>query len=224
MLIFGTFGKGGTEGQGPAPAVLQEVRAYWESLREAGRLPLRSQIDPRGLAAALEQVFLIERIAPGHARFRLAGNLFHDFMGMDVRGMPLSCLFESVARHRLQPGIEDVFDNATSLHVGLEAERGIGRPALSARMLLLPLRVGASEPMMALGVMACIGRAGRAPRRFSISTLRTEVLFETEVVQRIVRKADLPLPHEFRKTNVPVVPREAAKRPALRLVHSRAED
>ena len=32
-------------------------------------------------------MFLIERIAPGHARFRLAGNMFHDLIGMDVRGI-----------------------------------------------------------------------------------------------------------------------------------------
>ena len=217
MLVFGSFGTGGEDGGTPPPGVLQQVRAYWEALRDTGRLPLRSAIDPRGLATALEQVFLIERIAPGHARFRLAGNLFHDLMGMDVRGMPLSALLDTVARQRLQPALEDVFAEATALHLGLEAERGLGRPAISGRMLLLPLRGAGDEPMMALGVQAVTGAVGRAPRRFGISSLRNETIFQAEVLSRISRRGELPT---TRQNEGPVVPVPTGK-PALRLVHSR---
>lgn len=220
MLVFGSFRKGGADGSGPAAGVLQEVRAYWEALRDNGRLPLRSAIDPRGLASALEQVFLIERIAPGHARFRLAGNLFHDLMGMDMRGMPLSTLLDPVARQRLQPALEDVFAEATALHLGLEAERGLGRPAMSGRMLLLPLRGAADEPMMALGVLAVTGAVGRAPRRFGLSSLRNEAIFQAEIVSRITRHADNPTPGHVEG---PVVRLRPGAKPALRLVHSRDE-
>ena len=217
MLVFGSFGTDGEDGSGGAPNALQQVRAYWEALRDNGRLPLRSAIDPRGLATALEQVFLIERIAPGHARFRLAGNLFHDLMGMDVRGMPFSTLLDPVARQRLQPVLEDVFTDATALHLGLEAERGLGRPALSGRMLLLPLRETGDEPMMALGVLAVSRTVGRASRRFGLGSLRNEAIFQTEVVSRISRRAEGPVPEQVEG---PVVPVPAA-RSALRLVHSR---
>ena len=217
MLVFGSFGKGGEDGGGPIPGVLQQIRAYWEALRDNRRLPLRSAIDPRGLATALEQVFLIERIAPGHARFRLAGNLFHDLMGMDVRGMPLSVLLDPVARQRLQPALEDVFAEATALHLGLEAERGLGRPAISGRMLLLPLRGAGDEPMMALGVLAVTGAVGRAPRRFGISSLRNETIFQAEVLSRISRRGEVPTAGQ---NEGPVMPVPAAK-PILRLVHSR---
>jgi hypothetical protein len=220
MLDFGSFGKGGTDHKMPDSRVLQEVRAYWEALREHGRLPPRSAIDPRGLASALEQVFLIERIATGHARFRLAGNLFHNIIGMDVRGMPLTTLLEPVARQRLQSVLEEVFESATVLHLGLEAERSIGRPALRARMMLLPLRAGAAEPLMALGVLAIEGAVGRAPRRFHISTLRSEVVFQSEVVSRILRSSEIQTPGFVEG---PVIPRISKVRPKLRLVHSRDE-
>lgn len=194
-----------------ANTLLAEVRAYWEALRDNGRLPLRAAIDPRGLASALEQVFLIERIAPGHARFRLAGHHLHDLMGMDVRGMPLSVLFEAGARQRVQPVVEEVFENATALHLGLEAERGMGRPAMAAKLMLLPLRAVQDEPAMALGVLVSQGSIGRAPRRFQIASLRVETLFETEVVARISRR------------NLPTdpVPVTSPGKPNLRLVHSR---
>ena len=88
-------------GQSSGGATLQAVRGYWEALRQNGCLPRRDQIDPRGLAVALDKVFLVERIATGQARFRLAGMQLNDLMAMDVRGMPLSALFDPTARGRL---------------------------------------------------------------------------------------------------------------------------
>ncbi len=223
MLVFGSFGRDGTDGTDPDPSILEQVRAYWEALRDNDRLPLRSAIDPRGLSTALEQVFLIERIATGHARFRIAGNLFHDLIGMDVRGMPLSALFEPSSRQRLQPCLQDVFDSAVALHLGLDFERGIGRPQLSAKMLILPLRGATGEPNMALGAVVTKGEVGRAPRRFNIRTLRSEVIFEAQVISRIARRPDQIAPGSVEGPVVPRVPQALKAKPALRLVHSRAE-
>jgi len=156
--------------------MLSEVRAYWEGLRIGGALPRRDQIDPRGIAGALEQVFLVERIAPGLARFRLAGMGIADVLGMDVRGMPLSAVFDPGARDRLGPALEGVFRNAVALDLGLEAERGIGRPTLSARMLLLPLISTRGVSDLALGCLALHGEIGRVPRRFAIASVLREAL------------------------------------------------
>lgn len=223
MLVIGSFGKDRARGDhlGTAePAVLKTVRAYWEGLRVEGGLPARDMIDPRGLASALEQVFLLERIAPGHARFRLAGNLFHDLMGMDVRGMPFSAPFEPAARQRLQPVLDEVFTGSQALHLTLDAERGIGGPALAARVLLLPLQVRPDEPGMALGILAQDGAIGRAPRRFHIATARLEALLRPETREVLVRKGDLTPSYV---ANPPVHPARTPKQePAsLRLVHSR---
>ena len=190
MLIFGPFGKS-PKAEAAGPAALREVRAYWEALRDEGRLPSREQIDPRGLSSALEQVFLIERIAPGHARFRLAGHHLHDLMGMDVRGMPLAVLFEPVARQGLQPLVEEVFAGPHAVHLVLEGERGIGRPAITGHMLLLPLRPTAGESPLALGVLASDGAIGRAPRRFCLGTSRVEPVTSGPIIVEQFRKAEV---------------------------------
>jgi hypothetical protein len=184
------------------------VRAYWEALREAGTLPRRDQIDPRGMSNALEQVFLIEQVAPGHARFRLAGMLMNDLLGMEVRGMPLTSLLEPGARGRLSDGLGSVFSGAAVLELWLEAERGIGRPALEARMLLLPLIGTYGEPNLALGCLCVKGDIGRSPRRFAIAGMVREPL---PVTPRM----------SFAEDGAAFVPAPPRGKPQLRLVSSR---
>ena len=154
---------------------LQEVRAYWEAMRKDGRLPRRDDINPRGMASALDQVFLVEQIAPNHGRLRLAGMAISDLLGMDVRGMPITALLEPVARAKLSEALGGLFRGDHILDLWLEAERGIGRPPLLARMLLLPLIGTHGEPDLALGCFCTKGDIGRAPRRFAISRMLREV-------------------------------------------------
>ena len=71
--------------------------------------------------------------------------------------------------------------------------------------------------MMALGVLAVTGAVGRAPRRFGISSLRKETIFQAEVLSRISRRGEVTTAGQ---NEGPVMPVLAAK-PALRLVHSR---
>eukprot|EP01036_Dinobryon_divergens_P019242 gene19242-26245_t len=80
----------------------------------------------------------------------------HDLIGLDVRGMPLSTLFDPAARTRLAEGLEAVFTAPAILEMWLEADRGLGRPRLEGRMLVLPL--------------------SRAPRRFAMMGLMREAL------------------------------------------------
>ena len=194
---------------------LAQTRAYWEALRRNGNLPRRDEIDPRGLSGALEEVFLIERIAPGLARFRLAGMHLLDLMGMEVRGMPLSALFEPPARNRLSEALEAVFAEPSALELWLEAERGIGKPALSGRMILLPVRGSRGEPSLALGCLQTHGSIGRGPRRFAIAGLVREPLI-------LPQSAPAPAPQpglaDPGASYLPPPPRQV---PHLRLVHSR---
>jgi len=160
----------------PDFAPLQELRGYWDGLRQGARLPERSEIDPRGFAGALQNAFLIERISPGLARFRLCGMHLHDVMGMDATGMPLSVLFEPAARERLGKALQQVFDGPSVLELTLEAVRGAGRPPLSGGLVILPLRDRAGGMTMALGGLATGGEIGDRPRQFAIATLMTEAL------------------------------------------------
>lgn len=190
-------------------AVLQEVRAYWQALRVNAGLPRRDQIDPRGIAGALEHVFLLERIAVGHARFRLAGMLLSDLMGMEVRGMPLTTLFDPQARDRVTAALEPVFTAPSGLELWLEAERGLGRPSLEARMLLLPLTGSMGEPSLALGCIAFAGTIGRAPRRFTVAGMVREPLA-------------VPVQHPaFAESAAAYVLPPPRGKPVLRLVSSR---
>lgn len=162
-------------GAGDFPQV-QVVRAYWEALRRPGCLPRREDINPRGMASALEQVFLVEQVAPNHGRLRLAGMALTDLLGMDVRGMPITALLEPVARARLSEALGGLFRIEYLLDIWLEAERGIGRPPLFARMQLLPLIGSNGEPGLALGCLGMNGKIGRAPRRFTIQRMMREPL------------------------------------------------
>jgi hypothetical protein len=192
-------------------AAIREVRAYWDALRDDQDLPSREQINPRGMAGALHQVFMVERIAPGLARFRLAGMEINDLMGMEVRGMPLSALFDPAARARLADALEKVMTTRKIVELDLEADRGIGRPALRARMVLLPLKGTADEADLVLGCLACDGQIGRAPRRFVIARA-----LESLIEDAAPRRMHLDMPAIATKTAF-------APRPAPKLVAEFAE-
>ena len=116
------------------------VRAYWEALRAGREVPYRSEIDPRGIESALEHTFVLERIAPRIARFRLAGVHLCDLMGMEVRGMPVTAFFAPPARAEIESILGRVFDGPETAELTLAGDVAPGRPQLDARMLLLPMK------------------------------------------------------------------------------------
>ena len=156
---------GGQEG---SERGLAELRGYWEALRMDGSLPARDRIDPRGMAGALDRCFLAERIAPGLARLRLAGSALCDLLGMELRGMPLSALFLPESRMRLAAALEPVFAAPAILDARVEGEGGWGRPALRARMVVLPLTGSEGAVDVALGAICLPNDTGRAPRRLGL--------------------------------------------------------
>ena len=227
---------GSNKGVGAQFAAIREVRAYWDALRDDQDLPRREQFNPRGMAGALHQVFMVERVAPGIARFRLAGIEINDLMGMEVRGMPLSALFDPAERARLADVLEKVMTTRTIVELELEADRGIGRPALRARLVLLPLKGTAGEADLVLGCLACDGQIGRAPRRFVIARALESVIDATAPKQLPLAMpttatrtsfAPRPAPTLVAQMAEPAAPKfvasnPVAERPYLRLV--RAED
>ncbi len=152
--------------------VISEVQAYWDGLRGGRPVPLRAEVDPRGIERALENAFVLERIAPGMARFRLAGMHLNDLMGMEVRGMPLSAFFTPKAREDMARILEAVFSGPEIAEITLTAERGIGKPAIEGKLLILPLKSDLGEVTRALGCLASVGPVGRSPRRFDIVSVK----------------------------------------------------
>lgn len=187
------FGFSGGGSRGPSTVdqgLIAEVRAYWEALREGEMLPRRAMVDPRGIANALEYSFLIERIAPGLARFRISGMAYNDLMGMDIRGMPLSSLFLGEARMRLQLELERMFQGPAILSLSLGSERGLGRPPMSARMMILPMLGQQDDCNLAIGCIEITGEIGRAPRRFTIEETKIE---QVSTGPRVAALAELAL-------------------------------
>lgn len=168
--------RGAQRARGPF-AVLDDVQRYWNALRGDRLVPLRSEIDPRGIHGALDSAFIVERIATGIARFRLAGSFLVDLMGSEVRGMPLSVLFSADARDELAEAVEAVFSGPETLRLQVAGERGLARPTLRGEMILLPLKSDLGDVSRALGCLVTEGGIGRAPRRLSLRAMeRTDIL------------------------------------------------
>lgn len=157
-------------------AALRQVEAYWEGLRNGRFLPERGDVDPRGMQSVLEYAFVLERIAPGVARFRLAGMHLNELMGMEVRGMPLTAMFTPASRKSLSEALESVFETPQVTTITLKGERTIGRGPLEAQMLLCPLKSDLGDVNRVLGCLQSQGPTGRQPRRFNIEKVSSRPL------------------------------------------------
>jgi hypothetical protein len=150
--------------------IIGELRGYWEGLRQTRAIPSRGDVDPRGIRRALDYAFILERIAPGAARFRLAGRHLIDLMGMEVRGMPICSFLNTSSRGRLSDVLESVFRGPQIAELCLDSPATYGRPAMTGRMLILPLRSDLGDVTRALGCLICEGEIGEGPRRFDLAS------------------------------------------------------
>ncbi|WP_133488434.1 PAS domain-containing protein [Aliiroseovarius marinus] len=157
------------------PAIAQ-VEAYWHALRNGRLCPTRQEVDPRGMAGALHEAFILEKIAPGLARIRLAGQHLNDIMDMETRGMPISVLFEADARKELHRALEALFDMPAQVTLSLTTQPGAFRKPVEAQMVMLPLRDEDGEITRVLGALQVDGDLKRGPHRFSIRSVETTAI------------------------------------------------
>lgn len=120
--------------------ILQLVEAHWERMRDNETVPSQASVSPEALDDVLAHCFVLERVAPTIARFRVAGKQMNALLGVDVRGMPLSTLFSEDGREALAEVIKSVCDRPEIVEVPLTATRGLRRSVLRGRLLLLPLK------------------------------------------------------------------------------------
>ncbi|WP_424833649.1 PAS domain-containing protein [Ruegeria sp.] len=160
---------------------IRQAEAYWTALLTGNGVPMRSQIDPRGLENILEYTFILERIAPGLARFRLAGSHLNKLAGMEVRGMPLTSFFEAEARDDVTAQLERVFAAPAVAELGLTSKSAMGRATLDARMILLPLKSDLGDVSRVLGVMVSDGTIGSTPRRFTVADTRVRMVADLQL-------------------------------------------
>ncbi|WP_050602479.1 PAS domain-containing protein [Ruegeria sp. 6PALISEP08] len=160
---------------------IRQAEAYWTALLSGDGVPTRSQIDPRGLENILQYTFILERIAPGLARFRLAGSHLNALTGMEVRGMPLTAFFQPDDRGGVMNVLEQVFAAPAVAELGVISGGILGRTRMQARMILLPLKSDLGDVTRVLGVMVADGAIGKTPRRFSISDTRIKPVADIQV-------------------------------------------
>lgn len=191
---------------------LRQAEAYWSALRDGtAAVPSRAQIDPRGLGNILGQTFILERIAPGLARFRLAGQNLNDLAGMEVRGMPLSAFFTPAARAGAGAILTRLFDDPAVAELTLTGEPRPRRPAAEARMILLPLRGASGEIDRALGVLVAEIAGGAPPWRFDIAGHRLRPVAGPRAPRAGIETSPAP---GFAEAQTPL----AGRAPHLRLV------
>jgi len=188
-----TFAKKNSMASFPA---IPQVDAYWEGLRAGRLMPNRSEVDPRGIETALEFAFMLEHVAPGVARFRIAGMHLSDILGMEVRGMPLTAMFDPTSRARISEIVERVITRPQVADITLKAERSLGRPAMSARLYMAPLATSDGGFPRILGCLQSDGRIGRAPRRFILDQAHTRRIVATAgaQVKAVETKPEPPAP------------------------------
>ncbi len=145
-----------------------QLRGYWQGLREGSALPRRDQFDPRMLAPLLRSVFLIDWTAQGAARFRIAGQIFTALYGMELHGAPLALLFEPSERVGIGAMVQRVCDAPEAVDMVLRSDATAGRPALTGRMMILPLVERGGAGKLAIGSLEVAGMVGQAPRRFRV--------------------------------------------------------
>lgn len=150
----------------------RDLLAYWEALRGARQMPARSEFDPRGIEHTLACTFIAEKVAPSVARIRVAGSLMNDALGMDVRGMPISTFFDPASREALAEAVRDVLTSPARIEIDLSARRSLGRKAIRARMLLLPMSDAEGAVTRIVGCLDIQGGLGKTPRRFQVCSLR----------------------------------------------------
>lgn len=166
---MGFFNGGRTGATAPQdPMVIDELTAYWETLRDGGDVPPRSNVDPRAIQKVLKNAFILERIAPGIARLRVSCNTLTDLMGMDMRGMPITSLITRESHEGFGHILEDVFSGPAIGKLELSSGGGFRKSGLKAEMLLLPLKSDKGEVNRILGAITCNGPISKEPQRFEL--------------------------------------------------------
>ncbi|MGH1465554.1 MAG: PAS domain-containing protein [Cognatishimia sp.] len=145
-------------------SALAQVEAYWEALRGRNEVPCRADIDPRGIQSALSHAFILEKVTPRIARFRLAGSKICQALGTEARGMPVSSLINSERREFFENQLQDVFEMPARATLHLAWDLGANRQ-VDARMLILPLQDEFGAVTRALGCLQFRASNISLPRR-----------------------------------------------------------
>jgi hypothetical protein len=146
--------------------MLSSLKSYWDRLRAGRVAPFRAEIDPRQFESALENTFIVEKLAPETMRMRLAGTRICEMMGMEVRGMEPTSLIDVRDRVRFERLLNVVMNEPAVVELKLAAPNRAG--VYRATMLLMPLRSDFGDINRVIGCTSGEGDLFAAPLAFSI--------------------------------------------------------
>ncbi|MFN7004685.1 MAG: PAS domain-containing protein, partial [Roseinatronobacter sp.] len=93
-------------------------------------------------------------------------------------------LFSPTARDALSVCLDQLCRTPSTMILSLVSEQAMGKPKLTARMLLLPLRSEEGAINRVLGCLDSNGLIGVAPRRFTIAACHTTTLEGDDLTER----------------------------------------
>lgn len=149
----------------PASAVraLEELFAYWASLRRDGRLPGRVDIDPNRFKQHLPSISLIDvKRAPLSFRQRLAGTGLYTLHRREITGLGLEQIYGEAEAPYWRGELETVVAERRP-GVGLRSLAAQDTSGLSVLWLRLPLAADGATVDMILGYDAVIGSPRALP-------------------------------------------------------------
>lgn len=167
-----TFLNTGRRTADPKHPVLAELEQYWQSLRLDDSIPNRADIDPDKISSALPYTFVLQRVAPGVARMRVAGQKLHDILRMDPRGMPVSAFFDAEDRSTLAVHLESAFSEPALIAMPVQGAAGLLRSAVKGAILLMPMRDESGDVSRVLGALVTDGPLGARSRRLRLDDSR----------------------------------------------------
>lgn len=140
---------------------LTEVETYWQALRSRHHVPLRADLDPRGIRGALSKAFVLECSDPEEPRFRIVGSDIIELYQNDLGGRPLTDLVVSHRRSAIQDVIRDVCRLPAQVQMDLSVPKITG-DVLELRMVLLPMKDASGQRSRILGCLD-FDTAGQLP-------------------------------------------------------------
>ena len=146
--------------------MLSSLKTYWDRLRAGRVAPYRAEIDPRQFEPALENMFIIEKLAPDNMRIRLAGMKICEMMGMEVRGMQPGFLIDEADRLRFDRLLNVVMNEPAVVELKLAAPNRAG--TYRATMLMMPLSSDFGDINRVIGCTSGEGDLFAPPLAFAI--------------------------------------------------------
>ncbi len=155
----------------------RQLFEYWSDLRGGRAAPYKSEVTARGIGRTLaSNTFILENLADGARRFRLAGSGLHDIFGLELRGMSAQAIMLHESRARMQSLMDDCLAAPTVCVFICSAEMQGGN-ALSLEIILAPLRSDFDQMNRILGAAHVLGEEQAvietAPRRCQIIKAKT---------------------------------------------------